>query len=119
MAQWNVVPDSLQLEAPPLFTWLGVASVLLALHLLASWVRRVTGSTSVADELVLIPLALLVLVSLGAVVDRGAEPNWGLAVSLVVGVVLVVLGWIEPRGGTARLRLPEALRVDRLPEAES
>ncbi len=118
VAQWNVVPDSLQLEAPPLFTWLGVASVLLAIHLLASWVRRAAGSTSVADELVLIPLALLALVSLGTVVDRGAEPNWGLVFSLALGVVLVLLGWIEPRGGIARLRLPEALRVDRLPEAE-
>ena len=119
VAQWNVVPDSLQGEAPPLLTWLGVASVLLALHLLASWVRLAAGPRSVENELVLIPAVLLVLVILGSVVDRGAEPNWGLAVILALGVVLVLLGWIEPRGGTARLRLPEALRVDRLPETES
>ena len=119
VAQWSVVPSSLQSEAPPLLTWLGVGSVLLALHLLASWIRLAAGSRSVASELVLIPGALLVLVILGAVVDRGMEPNWGLAVVLALGVLLLLLGWIEPRGGFAGLRLPEALRVDRLPETES
>jgi hypothetical protein len=53
------------------------------------------------------------------VVDRDTEPNWGLAVVLALGVILVLLAWIEPRGGFERLRLPETFRVDRLPETES
>ena len=50
--------------------------VLLSLYLLASWVRRAAGSTSVADELVLIPLSLLALASTrrsSAIRGGGAE----------------------------------------------
>lgn len=115
---WYVLPHRLETEAPPLNEWVGGASVLLALLLLTSWVRKAAGSTASSRRLVLIPLALLALVTLGAVGDRSVEPNGGLALILSLGVVLAWLGWIEPRGFEG-LRIPEAFRVDRLPEAES
>lgn len=115
---WHVLPHRLQGEAPPLNEWISAASILLSLHLLVSWIREAAGSTTVSRTLVLIPLGLLALVTLGAVGDRLLEPNGGLAVVLGLGVVLAWLGWIEPRG-FAGLRVPEAFRVDRLPEPES
>jgi hypothetical protein len=45
--------------------------------------------------------------------------TWGGWILVGLCLVLTLFGWIEQRGDFDRLRVPELLRVDRLPEPES
>jgi hypothetical protein len=73
---WDVLPRRLQAQSLARFSppsWLTVAGALLAIHLLASWARRIANASGSADRLVLLPLALLVLAALDLI--RLAVPS--------------------------------------------
>jgi hypothetical protein len=114
---WDVLPRRLQSESFIRFapiSWLTVASALLGIHLLGSWLRRSGERAPSATRLVLLPLALLALAALDLIRLRSAGITWVGGVVVVLCALLAVLGRIEARGGLENMRMPEILRFDRL-----
>lgn len=116
---WSALPERWNFQAEVLGGWYAIAGVLLSLHLLRRWLEFVGGSSGRAAELVLLPLGVLALTTLALVHERGNGMTWGGWILLGLCSVLMLFGWIEQRGGFDRLRVPEALRIDRLPETET
>lgn len=104
----------LEFDSPWRLLWLETAAILVALHLLGRWLEGARNDPG----LVLLPLALLALTALDLIAIRGQGISWEGWVSFVLCALLVVFGWIEQRGSLDRIRVPEVLRVDRLPEVE-
>lgn len=98
----------LELEAPWRLLWLQMAAVLGALRLLGRWLTGPLGD----GELVLLPLALLALTALDLVYTRGQGLGWGGGLAVGLCLLLLLLGEGGRRGS---LRVPEVLRIDRLP----
>lgn len=100
--------------------WYAMAGLLLSIHLLRRWLESAGGASPRAEELMLLPLALLALTTLELVRERDAGVRWGGGILIGLCLLLTLFGWIEQRGGLQRLRVPgEIWRVDRLPEPES
>jgi hypothetical protein len=97
---------------PPL-SWLTIAGALLGIHLLGLWARQIAGASGGA-ELALVPVALLGLAGIDLVDQREEAATWGRAAIVGLCLLLALLGRIEQRGGLENVRIPEALRVDRL-----
>jgi hypothetical protein len=116
---WSALPDRWSPSVEVLGGWYAVVGVLLALHLLRRWLDFVGGPAAHAEELVLLPLGVLALTGLALIHERGNGMTWGGGILVALCIVLTLFGCIEQRGGLEGLRVPEALRVDRLPEAES
>jgi hypothetical protein len=62
---------------------------------------------------------LLSLTALQLIRERDARMTWGGGLLVGLSLVLAMFGWVEQRGSLERLHVPQILRVDRLPEAES
>jgi hypothetical protein len=109
---WILNPDDGRWNLSfPAFTWLTVTGAILGIHLLALWARRITGAPA-GSQLVLLPLALLALATVELVVRGDFNRGWGAVAGLCL--LLAILGQIEQRRGLDGLRVPEALRLDRL-----
>jgi hypothetical protein len=116
---WEALPWPSRYEAVAVLGWSAVAALFLSLYLIRIWIRRLQDPSARDDRLVLVPLVLLVLPALQLIRARDllgvALGGW-----ILVGLCLALaaLGWVEQRGGLSGLRLPEILRIDRLPEVE-
>ena len=97
---------------PPL-SWLTIAGALLGFRLLRFWALQITRS-SASPELVLLPLALLALAAIDLVDQRNDVVTWGRGALVGLCLLLALFGRIEQRRGLEGLRIPEALRLDRL-----
>ena len=97
---------------PPL-SWLTIAGALLGIHLLGLWFRGIAGAPGSAD-LVLLPLALLALASVDLFNQREEAATWGRVGLVGVCLLLALLGRIDQREGLETVRIPKALRLDRL-----
>ena len=96
------------------YFWFELAAILLALRLLGRWL----GGPRADDELVLLPLALLVVTVLDVILGHHETGfiSWEGWLSIVLCVLLAVFGWLERNGGLENFRVPEEIwRVDRLP----
>jgi hypothetical protein len=91
-------------------SWLGIAGVLLAIRLAGAWLRQPIE----AQAVFWIPVSMVVLIALDLIRERTYRLNWGGWIVVGVSLFLVLLGWLEQRGGLERFRVPEVLRVDRL-----
>jgi hypothetical protein len=103
-------------------TWqlrlLEAAAIVLGLRLIGRWL----SGAETDDELLLVPIALLVLtgLNLGEAQSTTRLVGWEGWLSLVLCLVLVVLGWIARRGGLNNVRIPEEIwRVDRISAGEN
>lgn len=116
---WLVLPSAWQRQSDVLTGWLAVAGLLLSLHLLASWLGLAGRSLSGDGTLMLVPVSLLALVVLEIGRSHWTGMTWGSTILIALCVLLALLGWVEESGGRLeRLRMPQLLRVDRLPGAE-
>jgi hypothetical protein len=117
---WFVLPEDWRDQAAPLNSWLAVSGVLIGLYLIRLWGLRLRGPADTGSRLTLVPLVLLTLPSLELIRLRG-DPNvqWGAVILVGLCLLLVVLGWVEEDRGLEGLKIPEAWRIDRLPEIES
>ena len=103
----------LEVDSPWHWYWLELGAIMVALRLLGRWL----GGPKADDELVLLPLALLVLTVLDVILARRAfgAVSWEGWVSVGLCVLLAVVGWLERTTGLERLRVPDEIwRVDRL-----
>ena len=116
---WSALPDRWSTRVEVLGGWYAIAGVLLSLHLLWRWLEHMSRPSGRAEELVVLPLGVLALTALALIHERGNEATWGGWILVALCLLLAVFGWIEQRGGFERLRVPEMLRVDRLPETDS
>ena len=116
---WAALPDRWSPQVEVLGGSYAVVGMLLALHLLRRWLEFVAGPSGRAEELVLLPLGVLAMTALALVHERSNGMTWGGWILVGLSLVLSLCGWIEQRGDFDRIRVPEVLRVDRLPEAES
>ena len=91
-------------------SWLGIAGLLLAIRLAGAWLRRPIE----AEEVVWIPVAMLVLIALELIRIRSYHLGWGGGIVVGVLLFLALLGWLERRGGLDDFGVPAILRVDRL-----
>jgi len=102
-----------QLERPTFFfaptSWLTIAGAVVAIVLAQSWVEQRVDRA----WLVVLPLGMLAL-ALVDVVRLRHDLAWGAAVVVGLCIVLSGLGRIEQRGGLSGLRVPDALRLDRI-----
>ena len=114
----GVLPVLWTAEASAVRSWFAVATLLLALHLLRLWIRRIGPEAPPSRSLIVIPALILPLPALELMIDRSSVA-WGGVILVSLCLLLAALGWIEQRGGMERLGFPEMLRVDRLPEPES
>jgi hypothetical protein len=117
---WFVLPANWRDQAAALNSWLAVSGVLIALYLIRLWVLRVRSPVRTGSRLTLVPLVLLTLPSLELIRIR-ADPSvqWGAVILVGLCLLLALFGWVEENRSLETLRVPEGLRVDRLPEAES
>ena len=116
---WFVLPEPWTFRAYALHGSLAVAGVLLALYLVRLWARRMRGPAKTDHRLTLVPFILLTLAALELIRYRSGPVIWGAVILVVLCLLLALLGWIEERNGLEGFRVPETLRVDRLPETES
>ena len=117
---WNVLPPLWTFQATAVQGWFSMAALLMAVYLAHAWIRRMRGSVTEPHRLTLVPLALLVLPALQLVRYRDVEIVWGGVILVALCLLLALLGWVEESGGgLERFRMPELLRVDRLPDAEA
>lgn len=103
-------------HTPPIYpalSWLTITGALLGLHLLGLWTRQIAGASGGA-ELVLLPIGLLALATVDLVNQRAEVITWGRCAIVGLCLALALLGRFEQRGGLESLRIPEALRLDRL-----
>jgi hypothetical protein len=112
---WGVLPSfqSKYIFILPALSWLTIAGALLGIRLLRLWVLQVADASG-RPELVLLPLALLALATVDLINRGGAAITWGSAAVVGLCLLLALLGQIEQRGGFDNLRIPEALRIDRI-----
>ncbi len=116
---WYVLPERWMLEATAVQSWFSMAGLLLALYLVRVWLLRLGGASTAPHRLTLVPLVLLPLPALQLLRYRDVTIVWGGVILVALCLLLAVLGWIEESGGgLERLRVPEFLRLDRLPEAQ-
>ncbi len=117
---WFVLPEDWREQAAPLDSWLAVSGVLIGLYLIRLWVLRMRDPADTGSRLTLVPLVLLTLPSLELIRFRN-DPNfqWGAVILVGLCLLLALFGWVEENRGLESIRVPEELRVDRLPEAES
>jgi hypothetical protein len=104
----------LEVDSPWHWYWFELGAIIVALRLLGRWL----GGPRADDELVLLPLALLVLTVLDVFLAHRAFGtfSWESWVSTGLCVLLAVFGWLERIGRLENLRVPEEIwRVDRLP----
>lgn len=114
---WDVLPRNVQSESLVRFgpiSWLTVASALIGIHLVASWLRRAADVSASPMRLVFLPLALLALAALDLIRFRSAGITWGGGIIVGLCIVLAFLGRVEAQSGLENMQIPEALRVDRL-----
>ncbi|HZT94984.1 MAG TPA: hypothetical protein VE985_10970 [Gaiellaceae bacterium] len=116
---WSPLPADWDQQASVLIGWYTMGGLLLTLRLVRRWLESAYRPPARADELLLLPLALLALTALDLVRERDSGLTWGGGILVGLCLLLTLFGWIEQRGGLARLEVPELLRVDRLPETES
>jgi hypothetical protein len=108
---WNIITPF----SEAFFAWLSwttIIGALLAIRLLRLWAQQVAGVAS-TTELVLLPVALLALAAIDLIAQREAI-RWGGGAAACFCLLLVVLGRIEQRQGLENIRIPNALRLDRL-----
>ena len=112
---WNVLPDAAQSALRfSSFSWLTIAGVTASVSLLCVWAEGAGAFAPVGRLVVLLPAGLVGLAVLDLIQVRNAGVTWGRAVVPALGVVLLLFGWIEERGGLENFKVPEILRVDRL-----
>lgn len=117
---WNLLAFIWKDNLDELGDWFSIAAVVLTLELLVAWLSRTAGAASGATRpLTVLPLALLALAGLALVEERAIGFNWGGWLLVGLPLLLALLGWIEERDGLRGLPVPEVLRVDRIPAAES
>jgi hypothetical protein len=114
-----VLPERWQAHATVLTGWLAAVGLLLALHIVWSWVDNGSGTSAAGAELVLVPLGLLALVAVALIETRDAGLQWGGVILVGLCLLLAVLGWIEMRRGLESAGFSEIFRVERIPEAET
>ena len=90
------------------FSWITVVGALLALTLIRLWLERPTDTR----QLLLVPAVMAALATLDLV--RAETITWGGGIVLGLCALLALSAWVEHAGGLRTLRIPEALRVDRL-----
>jgi len=96
-----------------------VPGLLLALYLVRLWALRVRGPARTGYRLTIVPLILITLASLEPIRFRDGRVIWGAVILVGLCLLLAAFGWIEEDSGLETFRVPEVLRIDRLPEAES
>jgi len=114
---WDVLPSGVwSTFAPGLarLSWMTVAAALLAIRLSYLWATRLSQHTRQADELVVLPLALVALVVLDALRYGLGDLTWNTALLGAFALALVVLGLVERAGGFERVHVPDPLRLDRI-----
>jgi hypothetical protein len=117
---WFVVPVAWRFQSEALYGSMTVPGVLVGLYLVRLWARRVRGPAATGHRLVLVPLVLLTLASLELIRFRdSSDVLWGAIILVGLSLMLVLFGWMEEKRGLEGFRVPEILRVDRLPETES
>lgn len=113
---WAVLPDRWSRQANVLIGWYAITGLLLTLHLFRRWLDSAAGDSIHDGQLVLLPLALLVLTGLDLVRERDLGMTWGGGILVGLCLFLALLGWKEQHGGLESFRAPEEIwRVDRLP----
>jgi hypothetical protein len=116
---WFVLPENWRGQAAALNSWLAVSGVLIGLYLIRLWALRARGPAHTGGRLTLVPLVLLTLPSLELIRIRDAPSvQWGAIILIGLCLLLALVGWIEEHRGLEGLRVPEAWRVDRLPETQ-
>lgn len=108
---WNLVtPLSEAFFAD--FSWTTIIGVLLAARLLSLWAQQAAADPPTV-ELAALPVALLALAGIELLAQREAI-RWGGGAVVGLCVLLAILGRVEHRQGLENLRMPNALRLDRL-----
>ena len=69
-------------------------------------------------RLTLVPLILLTLAALELIRFRNGNVIWGDVILVGLCLLLALFGWIEEDNALESIRVPETLRVGRLPEPE-
>jgi hypothetical protein len=110
---WHALQPRSTLTFAPL-SWLTILGVVLAVHLMARWVRQMSRSQQATESLVLLPFALLALAAADLVAQRDREINWGGGIVVSLSLLLALLGEVARQGRVRDFRIPEILRVDRL-----
>ena len=90
------------------FSWITVVGALLALTLIRFWLERPADTR----QLLLVPAVLAVLATLDLVRAETITRGGGIVLGLCV--LLGLFAWVEHARGLGTLKIPEALRVDRL-----
>lgn len=114
----GVLPQAWALQAEPVIGWFWAVALLLTVHLLCRWVAQVRHP-SASIGLVLTPLYVVPLPTLRLANERSGAVTWGSVILIGLCLLLAVLGWFESTGGLEKVGIPEVLRVDRLPGAET
>lgn len=115
---WFVVPRLSLFQDSPLYGWLDVPGMLLALYLVRLWRLRMRGPAAPGLQLVLVPLVLLVLAALELIRFR-ASVIWTSVILVGLCLLLIVFGWLERTDRLESFRVPEEIwRIDRLPEPD-
>jgi hypothetical protein len=114
---WDVLPTdvwSVFAIGPTRLSWLTIAAAAIGLRMTRLWLSRLGDSSSSADELVLLPLALVALAAIDAVRFGIAHPTWNSVLLGCLALGLTVLGLVERSGGLSAIEIPEILRIDRI-----
>jgi heme exporter protein D len=115
LPRWQVLSSDAdrELRFGP-FSWLAVADVLLALHLLGRWARRLRPLPPADPFLWSLPLLLLALTALDLIEQRDRGLTWGGGIAVGLCLALAACGRIALKGGIRAVRVPEILRIDRI-----
>jgi hypothetical protein len=111
---WRVLPYRLEAQSRAPFSWLTLAGVLIAIHLLMSWLRRIADESAAPARLVVLPIALLAFAALDLIRLRDQGITWAAGGVVGICLFLTAAGALETRGRIDDLRLPEILRIDRI-----
>ena len=113
---WDVLPTgvwSVFALGLTRLSWLTIAALAVGLRLIRLWWSRLRDRSASADELVLLPLALVALAVLDAV-RAGGHLTWNSALLGGLALALTGLGLVERSGGLGAIEIPAILRVDRI-----